>query len=100
MLMFISRMELTSFIHVEGLALKVLSIAGRWIQLKLGSFDRSLLKVVSWRFFRKIRPPTILWELCKFLERILVSKLTIVQQFRWLRGIFIAHLDLEIEAFC
>ncbi len=29
----------------------------RWIWPKLGSFDRSLLKEVLWRLFRKIRPP-------------------------------------------
>ncbi len=41
----------------------------RWIRLKLGSFDRSLLKEVSQKLFRKIRPPAILPEPFKVLER-------------------------------
>ncbi len=45
------------------------------------------------RFFRKIRLPPILSEPCKVLERLLVFKFAIVQQFRWLRWIFIEHLD-------
>jgi len=43
--------------------------------------------------FRKIRSPPILFEPFKVLEHLLVFQFTIIQQFRWLRSIFIAHLD-------
>ncbi len=35
---------------------------GRWIRLKLGSFDRSSLKREAWWFFKKIHPSPIPWE--------------------------------------
>ncbi len=50
--------------------LKVLST--RWIQLKLCSLDRSSLKREARKVFRKIRPPPILHEPFKELERLLV----------------------------
>jgi hypothetical protein len=37
-------------------------LSARWIQPKVGSFDRSLLKEALRRLFSKIRPSPIEWE--------------------------------------
>ncbi len=67
------------------------------VEIRLIRCRSSLKREAWWKVFKKIRPPPILWEPFKVLERLIVFKFTIIQQFRWLLWIFIAHFDLEID---